>query len=274
MEAVFIAALIVLILICISFGFWKLLRYISKHRVRNKLNPLPSQISKTENYSFVPETIPKRIIQTYISKDKVPKKVFDNISWFASDYEYEFFSDKDCIDFLKSYFTSSVVDTYHKLKNKAHKADLFRYCYLYERGGVYLDIKTELIKPLNTIFKDKCINTVIAGNGVSIYQGIIAAPPKNRLFLELIEYMRLNSKSPRYHLFVNDFYNVVEDDVGKEPNYGANIGKDNRYYLLREKCVTDSSACHDGLDRYGICCNVYDGNDKVFKSRYADFPWK
>ena len=39
----------------------------------------------------------------------------------------------------KKYLISSVKETFRKLKG-AHKADLFRYCYLYKFGGIYLDI--------------------------------------------------------------------------------------------------------------------------------------
>ena len=64
----------------------------------------------------------------------------------------------------------------------------FRYCYLYKFGGVYLDIKTELIMNIDDIFYKNNIElyTVMNKTNKSIYQGIIASKPNNPLFRKLM----------------------------------------------------------------------------------------
>ena len=57
------------------------------------------------NYTEYFTTIPKRIMQTYVNKDKVPQKVFDNIKKFAPDYEYHFFNHKERFEFIKQNYT-------------------------------------------------------------------------------------------------------------------------------------------------------------------------
>ena len=42
-------------------------------------------------------------------------------------------------------------DLWNVLQSPAHRADLFRYIYLYEHGGLYLDIKCSLRMPLSTL---------------------------------------------------------------------------------------------------------------------------
>ena len=42
-------------------------------------------------------------------------------------------------------------DLWNVLQSPAHRADLFRYIYLYERGGLYLDIKCSLGMPLRAL---------------------------------------------------------------------------------------------------------------------------
>ena len=41
--------------------------------------------------------------------------------------------------------------TFNSFKKGAHKADLFRLCWLYKNGGVYIDIDTDIVEPLDNI---------------------------------------------------------------------------------------------------------------------------
>ena len=60
-------------------------------------------------------------------------------------YKYEYYNDADCVSFMKRYFGTHVVNAFNILKPGAFKADLFRYCYIYIKGGIYLDIDLELL---------------------------------------------------------------------------------------------------------------------------------
>lgn len=236
---------------------------------------------KYDNYMLnstqIPTTqihyIPKIIIQTYISRDKVPQKVFDNIKKFAPNYKHYFFSHDDRLKFIKNNYDNSVVDAYNNTKNMAHQADLFRYCYLYIHGGVYLDIKIELIKPLDEIFKENYTYTALSIVRNSVCQGIIATPPKNKLFLNLINFFKEIQGNIAYHTFTKDFYSKVKDDINSELKEGLNVGKNMNYYLFREKCTHNKSDCYDGLDNKGLCCYIYDNNEPIIKVRYSDYPW-
>jgi mannosyltransferase OCH1-like enzyme len=236
--------------------------------------------SKSEKYNLNTvknESIPKILIQTYKNKNKVPQKVFDNIKKFASDYEYRFFEDKDCINFIKNNFSNDVLEGYQRLQNGAHKADLFRYCYLYINGGVYIDIKTELMKPLNEIFNKNYVYSVLSKVKNTIYQGIIATPPKKELFKKLIDHCVETSKEKidYYQIFTNHFYKTIQEDLKKikNPTEGLNKGENYNYFLLSENCDYKQNECHDGLDRYGYCCYIVLEKEKIFKVRYADYPW-
>ena len=223
-----------------------------------------------ENYN----NIPKTIIQTYIKKDRVPKKVFDNIKQFAPDYQYTFFDDDECLNFIINNYDKSVVDCYNNLSNKAHKSDLFRYCYLYKHGGIYLDIKIELIKPIKDIFIDnKCLYTVLSIVNNTLFQGLIATPPKNKIFLDLINFIKTKKEPFEYHTFTKDFYNKIYNDTKKPLKEELNIGKNMNYYLFKEKCTSNKEDCYDGLDNKGLCCFLYDKNQPIIKVRYADYPW-
>ena len=162
---------------------------------------------------FKNSTIPKKIYQTYKSKSSVPQKVFENIKKYATEYDYEFFSDEDCIAFIEKYFPANVLTAYNKLENRAHKADLFRYCILYINGGIYLDIKTVLLKPLKDIFKENYVYSSISSIKDSIYQGVLASPPKNKFFLELIDYIVVTRVISYYLIFTRDFYTQILKNI-------------------------------------------------------------
>ena len=231
-----------------------------------------------ENFS---NEIQNTIIQTYYDKDKIPKKVFDNIKKFAPNYKHIIFDDDECVKFIKKYFKPTILETFKKLKGP-HKADLFRYCYLYKFGGVYLDIKTELIKPLDNIIKKDVTYSVLSIVRNTVYQGVLASPSGNPIFLKLIKFMieivKEGDKIP-YLIFTRDFYRKVGEDckIGLYgrlyEGYNINIKNKNNYYFFTEKCSKNKKQCRDGLDRYGLCCFIFDDKEKIFKTRYSDFPW-
>ena len=228
-------------------------------------------------------SIPKVIISTYFDKKKIPNKVYENIKLFAPNYKYIIFDDEDIVLFLKKYYDPSVLNTFYMLNRGAFKADLFRYCYLYLFGGLYIDIKTKLIKNIDLILNKKNTNfyTVLSMHKGTVYQGIIACKPKNPIFLELINHIvNVNKPIKRYFEFTKDFYNKLKlyypinnhdkftNGYYKDPNGKYNL------YLFEEKCTKNPNDCEDGLDWRKRCCYIYDKNNKIIKTRYADYPWK
>ena len=223
--------------------------------------------------------IPKLIISTYYNKNKIPLKVFENIKTYAPNYKYIVYDDNEIISFLKKYYPENVLQSFHELIRGAHKADLFRYCYLYIHGGIYLDIKTKLIEPIEQTFNILNVNfyTVLSMHKPTIYQGIIASAPKNPIFLELIDHI-VNIKKPikRYFEFTADFYKKLRVHYHfYEFQNGYYQDKNNKFnlYLFEEKCSRNPAYCEDGLDKYLLCCYIYNKNKKVIKTRYSDFPW-
>jgi hypothetical protein len=229
-------------------------------------------------------SIPKKIFITYHSKDRIPKKVFDNLEKYAKNIPYELFDDNDIVKFLKKYYHNNIINKFKKLKG-AHKADLFRYCLLYIQGGIYIDVKTELIRPLEDIinFDKKDVFYTILGSNLSknikqIYQGIILTPPRNQILLDLI-YDILNTHRfiPKlnYLVFCKQFYKILNTkSENKQLKPGINI-IDNNYncYLFKE--VLDKVTKGD-KDRYGLNSKIYDTikNEYIIKTRFNDYPWK
>lgn len=100
-------------------------------------------------------SIPRLIIQTgYLCKDKV--RAWNTTQSFLCanpGYQYLFFENSDCLAFMHKHFPENVED-YLRLRPGAFRADLFRYCFLYIKGGCYFDHKLICRMPIDDILRD------------------------------------------------------------------------------------------------------------------------
>lgn len=255
-----------------------------------------NEFSYNDTYNFplknnIVKTIPKVIIQTYYDKSKIPNKVYENIRKYAPGYKHIIYDDDDCIALLSSFDImfkhnkkgdTDIVDKFKSLKKGAHKADFFRYCYLYMYGGVYLDIKTELIQPLDNIITetDNILYTVIARNREHIYQGVICSYPRHPIIGNLVNQCIGTNNIlllVNYSLFLKFFYITLQDNI-KSSGVHLIAGKfqlyDFGYLQLFQENDRPISDCVK-KDRYGSCTFIHDTHgNKIIKTRYSDFPWK
>ena len=107
--------------------------------------------------------IPKIIYQTWKSKNLHEKclQIKKNIQDLNPEYEMILYDDDDMKEFIKQNFDENIYNCYLKLNVGAAKADFWRYCILYKNGGVYLDIDSNILEPLNELIleDDECIIT-------------------------------------------------------------------------------------------------------------------
>jgi hypothetical protein len=101
--------------------------------------------------------IPKIIHQTYPdAHQKLPLVLEENVQTITSlnpGWEHRLYDDADIAEFISSTYGGRVLDYYNRLNQKygAARADLFRYLLMYKQGGVYLDIKASIEKPLDSV---------------------------------------------------------------------------------------------------------------------------
>jgi len=285
--------ILIIVLICIIFKEYK--NVYENFEIKEK-NIEPLKISTKK-----PELI-KIICQTYHTKSLIPEIVTQNIYKYFIGFQYVLYNDNECLKFLdyfdnkyyylfenKKYpyfmegFTNKKIKTkeaFTNLKLPAHKADLFRYCYLYEYGGVYADIKTEFIKDIYEIIQDPSkmyisIGIPMVKKYVQIYQGFIYSPVKNDIFLLLIHNILLNIKKNNEYLYNTKFlYNVIKNEsINKKVIPGLNKMKNYPDIYLFQEINEDKKECKNSKDRYNLCVHLYDKGIKMIKTRYDDYPW-
>jgi mannosyltransferase OCH1-like enzyme len=91
------------------------------------------------------------------------------------DYAYEFYDDERIESFLSEEFEPAVLPAYKKLNIGAAKADMFRYAILYKKGGVYLDIDSDIIGKLDSFIQpgDKAIISMESNPGIYVQWALI-----------------------------------------------------------------------------------------------------
>lgn len=114
--------------------------------------------------AFNPEQgISKCIHQTYHRKE-FPLDIANNISHLKNlnpDYDYHIWDDADIEIFIEQNYGNEVLRLYKKITPRygAARADVFRYLLIYKLGGVYIDIKSTLERPLREVIhsQDTCL---------------------------------------------------------------------------------------------------------------------
>ena len=172
-------------------------------KLKSFLLPREENPINKKQYNF----IPKKIFQTWETNEVTPA-MYDAVhTWIDKnpDWEYYFFDDKSCRDFIKEKFPKKVLDAYDTLIPGAYKADLWRYCVLYIHGGVYADIKQELLTGLNNVLpvdvqflSIKERNKLGREFSVYIYQAFICAKPNHMFLKKAINMIAENVTSGNY----------------------------------------------------------------------------
>lgn len=105
--------------------------------------------------------IPKIIYQTFYT-NQLPIEVCNSINrmiFTNSNYKYEFFDDNSMREFIENNYDEIILKCFDSLNVGAAKADLWRYLILFRRGGIYLDVDSEIYGKLDDFIstEDQCI---------------------------------------------------------------------------------------------------------------------
>lgn len=99
--------------------------------------------------------IPKIIHQTYGGRD-LPEALQRNVAELKTSnpgWDYRFYDDAAIEEFLLAHYDPAIHALYRRINPRygAARADLFRYLVIYKLGGVYLDIKSRFLRPIDDV---------------------------------------------------------------------------------------------------------------------------
>lgn len=194
--------------------------------------------------------IPKVIVQYWHSVNELPKDVRNCInSWKVlkdKGFKFEFFHDESAKIFINKHFGKKHLKSYLKCHHPAMRCDYFRLCYLYIRGGFYIDSdELYLNQEIDSLYKNNNVkiqpfcysleqkrmieieNFLLKPyNPSNIYyfnNNPIIAPP----FHEIIS---IALKRATYKILHQENINDIQSTTGP-----GNLSESIVYYLLTEK---------------------------------------
>lgn len=213
----FIFTIIIFILIIIIESYINNIKNLNNFKnaeyILNKKIDIKIKNIKEEN------NIPKNILQTHNNKNLVPDYVIDNIKNKNPNWEYHFYDNEYCLKFLKEEYGQIFVDKFNSFKKGAHKSDLFRVCWLYKHGGVYIDIDTEIIVPLDDIVKNINNNLALMINDFrnNYYDDFISDKLNCKHSTLINSFIITNKGNPIIKKFIENIMKIDQEDL--EDNY-------------------------------------------------------
>ena len=153
--------------------------------------------------------IPKNIFQLTTKNMRLNDQIFSNIEFLKSNnpsWEYQLLDEERQVEFLKR-FASEYLSTYLSFGRgyDVAKMDFFRYVLMHEHGGVYLDVKSTFLQPLDSLitkndslvvshwpndqnshFKDWGKHPELSERGEFI-NGVIICQAKSKVLLDVIK---------------------------------------------------------------------------------------
>jgi len=221
------------------------------HKEVSNLEEIEKLIPKFKNYhierhesdiTLTKVKIPRIIHQTFKSQD-LPDELKSWVEELKSrnpEFEYRFYNDEDCINFIQENYDKETLDEYLSINPNygSCRADYFRYLLMYKVGGVYLDIKSFANTPLKYVIKptDEYILTHWEGRDwseeLNYYHG---------------EFQNWQIISIPGHPFLKKTIEMVKENI---KNYKGEMGKNSVLHLTGP--VVYSKAILSLLDKHKI----------------------
>ena len=191
--------------------------------------------------------IPANLFQTWKSKTLPPymNACVARLKRQNHEFKHFLYDDDDCRDFIAEYFDTDVLYAFDTLLPGAYKADLWRYCILYIRGGIYLDIKYECHNnfKLSTLL-DKSHYVLdrkeyAEPGSLLVYNGFIVSPAKNPVLKKCIDRIVKNVTNREFGY--NPLYptgpGLLGKVLGKDEDIDLTYSSDTKYILWKGKKI-------------------------------------
>jgi mannosyltransferase OCH1-like enzyme len=165
-----------------------------------------------------PNSIPRIIHQSYLSSIKYNMyKVISTWRMMNPHYKYMYWNDNDCIAFIKNNFDDKVLEAYEMLYAGAYKSDIFRLCVLIKFGGIWTDISSRCMVPIDKLISNHIKNVFVIDNGSqrggngNIYQAFIGSNPDSNILKYILNFTV--DKVLNHESFDNKYPQLVNQSV-------------------------------------------------------------
>ena len=128
------------------------------------------------------------------------------------DFEYKRFTIGEIEAYLMDKWPH-VMPTFNSYKLIQHKVDLWRYCILYDTGGVYMDADCILMDNFTCLLQSNCF-FVCNDRGIkNIFNGFLGTYPKNPIYMKIINFLLNTQIVEDYYFNCKELYNIITEYV-------------------------------------------------------------
>lgn len=125
-------------------------------------NPTSADIEDGHDYGIptfpMADTIPKLIHQCFFGARKFTDELAENVASIKArnpDWQHTLYDEEMMKGFIAQHYGAGILRYYERIDPKygSARTDLFRYLMLYKVGGMYLDVKSTVTRPLDDLIK-------------------------------------------------------------------------------------------------------------------------
>ena len=170
--------------------------------------------------------IPKKIYQTW-NTQQLPEKIeklHSKMRKKNSTFEHIIYTDEQMNDYIGSNADKEIKDAYWKMNHIVAKADIWRYTILYNNGGIYFDIDSEIVGSLDNLINDEddAIISPEINENLFIQWGLIFG--KHHIILEktltnILDNVKNDINKFDHHSLTVKNYAKAIFDLAQENNY-------------------------------------------------------
>jgi len=206
-------------------------------------------VFRSKKEGMTNKAIPANLFQTWKTKSLPPfmKACVSRLKKQNPEFNYFLYDDEDCRSFIVQHFETDVLEAFDRLIPGAYKADLWRYCVLYIKGGIYLDIKFECHKDFKLVELLDKPHYVLdrkehADPGKQlVYNGLMVTPAKNAMLKTCIERIVKNVQQQEFGF--NPLYptgpGLLGEVLEKDPDIDLTFSADANYILLGKRRILE-----------------------------------
>ena len=151
------------------------------------------------------------------SRQAPPSYVVDMIRDSCLGWTYQHYTDDDIIAFFAENPVPefpNVIAKFYMLNYGEHRADLFRYYFLYVKGGIYMDLDAMIQRPIEKIIGSSDFFTVNSSYFPgTVFQGFLGSTPQHPLIYEALKdiyHTPIENLRKEFHLLCKNLYGFIQ----------------------------------------------------------------
>lgn len=165
------------------------------------------------------QRIPKLFFQK--SRDRIPEYIQEMIKHYLSEgWTYTNYINGDEVLFFEQNPHSEfpdIIAKFNSLKRGEHRADLFRYYYLFLNGGVYIDSDAMIYQPIDEIIKDYSFFSVNSWVANTISNCVISCEKGHPIIYKALQQlytMDISILDKNFHHICRELYTIYNNYDG------------------------------------------------------------